>query len=125
MPTWSAGLDVNTRSPGCSALIGISGWNMLYCAPEKCGSDTPACAQAIIVSPEQSKQVGPVPPVQYDLLIWASAYATAAPARPLGGGSWVTSAGGPLWLSCWVLAAATSGTSGPCTCAFSAASWPT
>src|SRR5258708_35433320 len=51
---------------------------------------TPACAHAIMVSPEQSKQVGPAPALQYGLPTWACAYATAAPARPLGGG------GGPL-----------------------------
>jgi hypothetical protein len=36
----------------------------LYWAALEWGSETPACRQAIMVSPEQSKQPGPDPPQQ-------------------------------------------------------------
>src|SRR5689334_2337266 len=88
MPTWwfdGPEEPKNTRSPGCRSLIGTCG-KLRYCDCEPCDIETPPCAHAIIVSPEQSKLSGPAPAYWYGLPICARAYATAAEAPPLGAG---------------------------------------
>ena len=53
MATWWIGLPKNIRPPGCTAPRDTR-VVPLYCMPELCGSETPAAAQAALVSPEQS-----------------------------------------------------------------------
>src|SRR6185369_5718246 len=52
---------------------------------EECGSETPACAQAHIVSPEQSNVDGPAAAQTYGLPSFDLAAATAVAAPPLAG----------------------------------------
>src|SRR5213082_37288 len=91
MPTWpGAGPPPpqfsKIRSPGCR-----SAWDTrvvtLYWSDEEWGSETPACSQAHIVNPEQSKESGPAAPYWYGLPISCSAQYTAVDAPPLGGGA--------------------------------------
>src|SRR4051794_13877192 len=88
MPTWWIGLPKNTRSPGCRSDCATR-WVTAYCCWLECGSETPPRAQAHMVSPEQSKVDGPAAAHSYGLPICAYASATAAPARPLAGPSYV------------------------------------
>src|SRR6478752_1019212 len=92
-------------SPGSTALSGTFG-RLAYCAAAECGSETPACAQAHIVKPEQSNASGPAAPKTYGAPMTDSAAATAVAAPPdtvggvppppeLGGwAGWLTVVGG-------------------------------
>src|SRR5829696_369444 len=96
MPTWWMGLPKNTRSPGWSSERATR-VPELICIPDECGRETPACAQAHMVRPEQSKASGPAAAHTYGLPSFDLAASTATAARPLtgtfaGGGS--TAGGG-------------------------------
>src|SRR5215204_486865 len=81
------------RSPGC-AWLGLMCAVTLYCIADECGSETPACAHAHIVSPEQSNptpgsaapQTYGVPITEYAALIAACALPFGAGGGPPGGG---------------------------------------
>src|SRR3954464_9518064 len=82
-------------SPGCTALRGTFG-RLAYCAAAECGSETPACAHAHIVRPEQSKDEGPAAPNTYGAPTTDCAAAAAvAPAPVAGGGLKVVLPGSP------------------------------
>src|SRR6478672_12097566 len=108
-------------SPGSTALSGTFG-RLAYCAAAECGSETPACAQAHIVKPEQSNASGPISPKTYGAPITDSAAATAVAAPPeeggieggvlppeVGGAGWLTVVGGAA-------AAAAAAASACCCC---------
>src|SRR3954453_5899588 len=113
-------------SPGWTALSGTLG-KLAHWAAAEWGSETPACAQAHIVRPEQSNDDGPAAPNTYGAPItdWAPAAAvTPAPraggglrgvAPPeLGGGlGWLVVAGTFAAACCWAAASASA-----CCCAW-------
>src|SRR3954465_1334647 len=68
-------------SPGWTALSGTFG-RLASCAAAECGSDTPACAHAHIVRPEQSKEDGPAAPKTYGAPITERAAAAAISPLP-------------------------------------------
>src|ERR687896_82677 len=74
-------------SPGWTALRETRGSDV-HCADAECGIDTPACAHAHDVRPEQSKASGPPAPQTYGEPIaeCAAAIAICAP-EALGGGA--------------------------------------
>src|SRR3954447_1094485 len=113
-------------SPGWTALSGTLG-KLAHCAAAECGSETPACAQAHIVRPEQSNDDGPAAPNTEGapITVWPAA-AALPPAPVAGGGLKVLSppelGGGLCWLvvagtfaaaCCWAAASASA-----CCCAW-------
>src|SRR3954447_1321077 len=113
-------------SPGCTALRGTFG-RLAYCAAAECGSETPACAHAHIVRPEQSKDEGPAAPHTYGAPMSDSAAAAAvAPAPGARGGLRVLSppapppelgGGGAGWLTgVGCAAAAAAAAASACCC---------
>src|SRR5438128_1125298 len=84
MPTCPGAVGVPS-DPGIIAKSPPTAWDRLVgsgvplavCADARCGNATPADAQAAIVSPLQSNELGPAAPKTYGLPSCLSAYRTA------------------------------------------------
>src|SRR5436309_1374636 len=81
-------------SPGATDESGTWG-SVPSCALAECGRETPACAQAHIVRPEQSNELGPAAPKTYgapitdqaaETAIWAAEAFGSGTKPPDGGG---------------------------------------